>query len=106
MSERSRDDAKRAQVQKAVDSFVARKATEEDFTMLRDRELMTFATGKQCCEFIKAVPKQTDPVRVDVMFAVAEMLRIRWEQSPAHNKKETPRLPNGRTTFRAPPGWR
>jgi hypothetical protein len=40
------------------------------------------------------------------MFAVAEMLRIRWEQSPAHNKKETPRLPNGRTTFRAPPGWR
>ena len=76
----SRNQAKRRQIQKAVDNIVAGKAAARDYNVIRNKELMAFASGDQVSAVLGA--KGARKLPPDVYAAAADTLRIRWQVFP------------------------
>jgi hypothetical protein len=77
--------ASHQRIQNAIDRFVAGQTTDADYEVIRDRNFVYCATGIQCCQFIEAAPGRKVPF--DVVFIVANTLRMRWLQAQSNQRR-------------------
>src|SRR5262245_26883871 len=80
MSNKSRDEAKRNQVELAKNNIITGKATEADYSVIRDGDLMSHSNLAQCYFMAKAPYDQIE-LPDDVFESIVGELLIRMWQS-------------------------